>query len=63
MYERKEDNEKMGKHRDLPIIQLQSVISAEKTKQRQRNPERDKGERAEVEYFNKLQVPWSNCFR
>ena len=32
-------------------------------KQCQWRPERDKGKRAEVGHCNKLQVPWSSCFR
>ena len=32
-------------------------------KQCQWHPERDKGKRTEVGYCNKLQVPWSSCFR
>ena len=32
-------------------------------KQCQWHPERDKGKRAEVGHCNKLQVPWSSCFR
>ena len=32
-------------------------------KQCQWHPERDKGERTEVGHCNKLQVPWSSCFR
>ena len=27
------------------------------------HPERDKGKRTEVGHCNKLQVPWSSCFR
>ena len=41
--------------------------SAEKTttddKQRQWNPEGDRGEKAESGYSNKLQIPWSSCLR
>ena len=32
-------------------------------KQRQWHPERDKGKRTEVGRCNKLQIPWSSCFR
>ena len=32
-------------------------------KQRQWHPERNKGKRAEVGHCNKLQVPWSSCYR
>ena len=32
-------------------------------KQCQWHPERDKGKRTEVGHCNKLQVPWSSCFR
>ena len=42
-------------------------ISAEKntlmTNSAQRQPERDKGKRAEVVHCSKFQVPWSSCFR
>ena len=32
-------------------------------KQCQWHPERDKGKRTKVGHCNKLQVPWSSCFR
>ena len=43
-------------------------VSAEKTRlvtnsAKGINREKDKGKRAEVEHCNKLQVPWSRCFR
>ena len=42
-------------------------ISAEKNqtdgKQCQWHPKRDKGKRAKMWHCNKLQVPWSSCFR
>ena len=42
-------------------------VCAEKTKlmtkQRPWHPERDKGNRGEARYRNKLQVPWGRCFR
>ena len=53
---------------DKTCTKYKMEISAEKTKlmtnkQCQWHPETDKGKRTEVGHCNKLQVPWSNCFR
>ena len=52
---------------DKTCTRYKMEISAEKTKLMtkhcQWHPERDKGKRAGIGYCNKLQVPWSSCFR
>ena len=52
---------------DKTCTRYKMEISREKTKQVtkqcQGHPERDNGKRAEVGQCNKLQVPWSSCFR
>ena len=53
---------------DKTCTRYKMEISAEKTKLMTNSangihPERDKGKRTEVGHCNKLQVPWSSCFR
>ena len=53
---------------DKPCTRYKMEISAEKTKLMTNSAngiqrERKKGKKAEVRYCNKLQVPWSSCFR
>ena len=51
---------------DKTCTRYKMEISAENTKlmtNGQWHPERIKSKRAEVRHCNKLQVPWSSCFR
>ena len=52
---------------DKTCTRYKMEISAEKpkpmTKKCQWHPERDKGKRTKAGHCNKLQVPWSSCFR
>ena len=48
---------------DKTCIRYKMEISAEKTKQSQWYPERDKGKRAEAGHCYKFQIPWSRYFR
>ena len=68
--EEEQELEALVESLDKICTRYKMEISAEKTKlmtnsangiQRERG--RDKGKRTEVGHCNKLQVPWSSCFR
>ena len=70
--EEEQELEALVESLDKICTRYKMEISAEKTKlmtnsangiQRERGRERDKGKRTEVGHCNKLQVPWSSCFR
>ena len=61
--EEEQELEALVESLDKTCTRYKMEISAEKTKQCQWHPERDKGKRTEVGHCNKLQVPWSSCFR
>ena len=65
--EEKQELEALVESLDKTCTRYKMEISREKTKthdkQCQWQPERDKGKRVEVGHRNKLQVPWSSCFR
>ena len=65
--EEEQELEALVESLDKTSTRYKIEISAEKTKtddkQCQWHPERDKGKRTEVGHCNKLQVPWSSCFR
>ena len=64
--EEEQELEALVESLDKTCTRYKMEISAEKTKLMtncQWHPERDKGKRTEVGRCNKLQVPWSSCFR
>ena len=63
--EEEQELEALVESLDKTCTRYKMEISAEKTKliECQWHPERDKGKRTEVGHCNKLQVPWSSCFR
>ena len=68
--EEEQELEALMESLDKICTRYKMEISAEKTKLMtnsangiQRERERDKGKRTEVGHSNKLQVPWSSCFR
>ena len=64
--EEEQELEALVESLDKTCTRYKMEISAEKTKddkQCQWHPERDKGKRTEVGHCNKLQAPFSSCFR
>ena len=66
--EEEQELEALVESLDKTCTRYKMEISAEKTKLMKNSAngiqrERDKGKRTEVGHCNKLQVPWSSCFR
>ena len=66
--EEEQELEALVESLDKTCTRYKMEISAEKTKLMTNSAngiqrERDKGKRTDVEHCNKLQVPWSSCFR
>ena len=64
--EEEQELEALVESLDKTCTKYKMEISAEKIKLMTNSAsgiQRDKGKRAEVGYCNKLQVPWSSCFR
>ena len=66
--EEEQELEALVESLDKICTRYKMEISAEKTnqtddKQCQWHPQTDKGKRTEAGHCNKLQVPWSSCFR
>ena len=61
--EEEQELEALVESLDKTCTRYKMEISAEKTKLMTNSANGDKGKRTEVGHCNKLQVPWSSCFR